>query len=80
MITRFEMATAVEPLGDGRYNALCDVAWSAPRGPNGGYLAAITAISTSIFGSANLASTVALAALGITGLAWSVCRRRVASS
>ena len=25
-------------------------------------------------------STVALAALGITGLAWSVCRRRAASS
>ena len=41
MSTPFELATAVEPLGEGRLSALCDVAWSAPRGPNGGYLAAI---------------------------------------
>ncbi len=41
MSTPFELATAVEPLGDGRFSALCDVDWSAPRGPNGGYLAAI---------------------------------------
>ena len=41
MSTPFELATAVEPLGEGRFSALCDVDWSAPRGPNGGYLAAI---------------------------------------
>lgn len=41
MSTPFESATAVEPLGDGRFSAVCDVNWSAPRGPNGGYLAAI---------------------------------------
>ena len=41
MSTPFETATAVEPLGDGRFSAVCDVGWSAPRGPNGGYLAAI---------------------------------------
>ena len=39
--TSFAAATAVAPLGDGRYEAFCDTAWSAPRGPNGGYLAAI---------------------------------------
>jgi acyl-CoA thioesterase len=39
--TSFAAATAVEPAGDGRYDAVCDTAWSAPRGPNGGYLAAI---------------------------------------
>ncbi|MSX02102.1 MAG: hypothetical protein F2813_02965, partial [Actinobacteria bacterium] len=41
MSTAFERATAVDSLGDGAYSALCDVDWSAPRGPNGGYLAAI---------------------------------------
>ena len=41
MSSPFELATAVEPLGGGRFSALCDVDWSAPRGPNGGYLAAI---------------------------------------
>ena len=39
--TSFAAATAVRPAGDGRYDAHCDTAWSAPRGPNGGYLAAI---------------------------------------
>jgi acyl-CoA thioesterase len=39
--TSFGPATAVVPLGDGRYDGFCDTAWSAPRGPNGGYLAAI---------------------------------------
>lgn len=33
--------TAVTAAGDGRYDALCTGAWSAPTGPNGGYLAAI---------------------------------------
>jgi acyl-CoA thioesterase len=37
----FDAATAVAAEGDGRYAAVCDTAWSAPRGPNGGYLAAI---------------------------------------
>jgi acyl-CoA thioesterase len=39
--TSFARATAVAPLGDGRYEGVCDTGWSAPRGPNGGYLAAI---------------------------------------
>ncbi len=39
--TAFELATAVEPLGDGRYAASVDTTWSAPIGPNGGYIAAI---------------------------------------
>jgi acyl-CoA thioesterase len=39
--TAFDRATAVAPLGDGAWAAVCDTAWSAPRGPNGGYLAAI---------------------------------------
>jgi acyl-CoA thioesterase len=33
--------TAVEPLGDGRWRGWCSTDWSAPPGPNGGYLAAI---------------------------------------
>jgi acyl-CoA thioesterase len=33
--------TAVTPAGDGRYDAVCSGEWSAPTGPNGGYLAAI---------------------------------------
>ena len=37
----FAAATAVRGLGDGRYAATCDTSWSAPRGPNGGYLAAL---------------------------------------
>lgn len=41
MPTAFELATAVEPLGDGRFGATVDPSWSAPIGPNGGYIAAI---------------------------------------
>jgi acyl-CoA thioesterase len=37
----FDRATAVRPDGPGRWLATCDSSWSAPRGPNGGYLAAI---------------------------------------
>lgn len=36
----FSAATAVTPVGDGRYVGHCDISWSAPRGPNGGYLMA----------------------------------------
>lgn len=39
--TAFQRATAVTPLGDGRYDAAVDPGWEAPTGPNGGYLAAI---------------------------------------
>jgi acyl-CoA thioesterase len=39
--TAFQRDTAVTALGDGRFSARCDPAWFAPRGPNGGYLAAI---------------------------------------
>lgn len=39
--TEFEIDTAVSPAGDGRWTARCDERWFAPRGPNGGYLAAI---------------------------------------
>lgn len=37
----FARATAVEALGDGRWACAIDGGWSAPRGPNGGYVAAI---------------------------------------
>lgn len=37
----FERATAVSPLGAGRWTAEADHGWFATRGPNGGYLAAI---------------------------------------
>jgi acyl-CoA thioesterase len=37
----FDRATAVTAAGDGRWSARCDAGWSAPNGPNGGYLAAI---------------------------------------
>jgi acyl-CoA thioesterase len=37
----FEHATAVEPLGDGRFRAQVDPGWSTPIAANGGYLAAI---------------------------------------
>jgi acyl-CoA thioesterase len=40
-VTQFERDTAVAPLGDGRWGARSDEAWFAPRGPNGGYIAAI---------------------------------------
>jgi acyl-CoA thioesterase len=37
----FDRATAVRAAGPGRWLATCDTSWSTPRGPNGGYLAAI---------------------------------------
>jgi len=37
----FEQATAVTPLGDGRWTAEADPEWFATVGPNGGYTAAI---------------------------------------
>ncbi|MGB2710586.1 MAG: thioesterase family protein, partial [Conexibacter sp.] len=37
----FEHATAVTPLGDGRFRAEVDPGWSTPIAANGGYLAAI---------------------------------------
>jgi acyl-CoA thioesterase len=40
-VSAFAAATAVTREGDGVYAACCDTAWSAPNGPNGGYLAAI---------------------------------------
>lgn len=40
-MTAFDDATAISALGDGAFAAVCDPAWDAPRGPNGGYLAAI---------------------------------------
>jgi acyl-CoA thioesterase len=39
--TAFDRATAVTPAGDGAWTANVDAGWSVPRGPNGGYLAAI---------------------------------------
>lgn len=42
-VTHFDRATAVEPLGDGRFTGHVDGGWGAPTGPNGGYLAAIVA-------------------------------------
>lgn len=41
--TEFDGATAVEEIGEGRYAGEVDSGWSAPTGPNGGYLAAIAA-------------------------------------
>jgi acyl-CoA thioesterase len=37
----FDRATAVEPTREGLYRGSVDPGWSAPMGPNGGYLAAI---------------------------------------
>ena len=37
----FDRETAVEPRGNGRYEAVLDPSWWVMRGPNGGYLAAI---------------------------------------
>ncbi|MTD46907.1 thioesterase family protein [Conexibacter sp. W3-3-2] len=37
----FGRDSAVEPLGDGRYRAFVTPSWSAPVGPNGGYIAAM---------------------------------------
>jgi acyl-CoA thioesterase len=39
--TAFDRDTAVEPLGDGRFRATMVRDWFAPRGPNGGYVAAV---------------------------------------
>ena len=39
--TAFDRATAVAALGGGAWRAHSSPEWSAPRGPNGGYLAAI---------------------------------------
>ena len=40
-ITAFDRDTAVEPLGDGVFRASMSRDWWVPRGPNGGYVAAI---------------------------------------
>lgn len=40
-VSAFEAASAVTPLGDGRWAATVSPDWFAVRGPNGGYLAAI---------------------------------------
>ncbi len=37
----FDLATAVEHVAEGRWAASVDPGWSAPMGPNGGYLATI---------------------------------------
>lgn len=39
--TEFDVATAVQPLGDGAYRARMDRGWWVLRGPNGGYVAAV---------------------------------------
>lgn len=39
--TDFDRATAIAPLGDGRFAGEVEDGWGAPPGPNGGYLAAI---------------------------------------
>ncbi len=39
--TDFDRATALSPLGDGRFAGEIEDGWGAPPGPNGGYLAAI---------------------------------------
>jgi acyl-CoA thioesterase len=39
--TAFDRATAVQADGDGTWAATVDESWSAPAGPNGGYVAAI---------------------------------------
>ncbi len=39
--TDFDRATAIRPLGDGRFAGEVEDGWGAPPGPNGGYLAAI---------------------------------------
>jgi acyl-CoA thioesterase len=39
--TEFDRDTAVEPLGDGLWRATVSDRWAVPRGPNGGYIAAL---------------------------------------
>ena len=41
MPSRFDTDTAVDPLGDGVYDARIDAGWWIERGPNGGYIAAL---------------------------------------
>ena len=41
MPSRFDIDTAVTPLGDGVYDARIDAGWWIERGPNGGYIAAL---------------------------------------
>jgi acyl-coenzyme A thioesterase PaaI-like protein len=41
METAFDRATAVVPDGEGAFTGTIDESWSAPLGPNGGYLAAL---------------------------------------
>jgi acyl-CoA thioesterase len=41
LASAFERATAVEPLGDGAWQATCDGAWATQLGANGGFLAAM---------------------------------------
>ncbi|HWI72407.1 MAG TPA: thioesterase family protein, partial [Baekduia sp.] len=40
-LTAFERDTAVAPAGDGVWQATISDQWAVPRGPNGGYIAAI---------------------------------------
>src|SRR6185369_13349154 len=39
--TTFDADTAVTPAGDGAYVATISDRWAVPRGPNGGYIAAL---------------------------------------
>lgn len=43
MPARFDIDTAVVPLGDGAYDTRVDGGWWIDRGPNGGYVAALLA-------------------------------------
>jgi acyl-CoA thioesterase len=47
----FEQATAVTPVGDGRFRAQVDPGWSTPIAANGGYLAAILVRATQAHGA-----------------------------
>jgi acyl-CoA thioesterase len=40
-LTAFERDTAVAPVGDGVWQAMISDQWAVPRGPNGGYIAAL---------------------------------------
>src|SRR4051794_28564217 len=40
-VAEFDRDTAVQPTGDGVYAATVSPDWSVPRGPNGGYIAAL---------------------------------------
>jgi acyl-CoA thioesterase len=41
LATDFDRATAIKPVGEGRFAGEVEDGWGAPPGPNGGYLAAI---------------------------------------